>query len=116
MCLLDTLKQLNHPGALTLTSTYLLLSLKIIAKNYIYKCKLREKIPNIIELKYRIKNYYSLEQYIAIKNNNLRVWNILDPSEACISWLLTTVLIGTRVYYVIYVDVVFYLYQIRVSY
>jgi hypothetical protein len=39
---------------------------------YIYKCKLKEKIPNIIELKYRIKNYYSLEQYIAIKNNNLK--------------------------------------------
>ena len=44
----------------------------IIAKNYIYKCKLKEKIPNIIELKYRIKNYNSLEQYIAIKNNNLK--------------------------------------------
>jgi hypothetical protein len=43
-----------------------------IAKNYTYKCKLKEKIPNIIELKYRIKNYYSLEQYIAIKNNNLK--------------------------------------------
>jgi pyruvate carboxylase len=43
-----------------------------IAKNYIYKCKLKEKIPNIIEMKYRIKNYYSLEQYIAIKNNNLK--------------------------------------------
>ena len=44
----------------------------LIAKNYIYKCKLKEKIPNIIELKYRIKNYYSLKQYIAIKNNNLK--------------------------------------------
>jgi ribosomal protein S8 len=46
----------------------------LIAKNYIYtcKCKLKEKNPNIIELKYRIKNYYSLEQYIAIKNNNLK--------------------------------------------
>jgi hypothetical protein len=31
-----------------------------------------KKNPNIIELKYRIKNYYSLEQYIAIKNNNLK--------------------------------------------
>ena len=40
----------------------------LIAKNYIYKCKLKEKILNIIELKYRIKNYYSLEQYIAIKH------------------------------------------------
>jgi hypothetical protein len=44
-----------------------------IAKNYIYiNVKIREKIPNIIELKYRIKNYYSLEQYISIKNNNLK--------------------------------------------
>jgi hypothetical protein len=43
-----------------------------IAKNYIYKCKLKEKIPNIIELKYRIKNYYSLEQYIAIKKQQLK--------------------------------------------
>jgi hypothetical protein len=45
----------------------------LIAKNYIYinVFKLKEKIPNIIELKYQIKNYYSLEQYIAIKNNNL---------------------------------------------
>ena len=41
----------------------------LIAKNYIYtrKCKLKEKIPNFIKL-----NYYSLEQYIAIKNNNLK--------------------------------------------
>ena len=37
----------------------------LIAKNYIYKYKLKEKIPNIIELKYRIKNYYSFEQYIS---------------------------------------------------
>ena len=44
----------------------------LIAKNYIYKCKLKEKISNIIKLKYRIKNYYSLEQYIAINNNNLK--------------------------------------------
>ena len=28
----------------------------LIAKNYIYKCKLKEKIPNIIKLKYQIKN------------------------------------------------------------
>jgi hypothetical protein len=44
----------------------------LIAKNYIYKCKLKEKIPNIIEFKYQIKNYYSLKQYIAIKNNILK--------------------------------------------
>jgi len=44
----------------------------LIPKYYIYKCKLKEKIPNIIELKYRIKNYYSLEQYIAKKNSNLK--------------------------------------------
>ena len=38
----------------------------------IFKRKQSEKIQNIIELKYRIKNYYSLEQYIAITNNNLK--------------------------------------------
>jgi hypothetical protein len=41
----------------------------LIAKIYIYKCKLKEKLPNIIELKHRIKNYYSLEQYIAIRKH-----------------------------------------------
>jgi hypothetical protein len=41
-------------------------------------------------LKYRIKNYYSLEQYIAIKKQQLkRFWKILDPSETCFSRFLT---------------------------
>ena len=43
----------------------------IITKNYIYKCKFKDKIPNIVELKFKIKNYYSLELYIARKNNKL---------------------------------------------
>jgi hypothetical protein len=48
-----------------------LLLCKIITKNYIYKCKFKDKIPNIVELKFKIKNYYSLELYIARKNNKL---------------------------------------------
>ena len=36
-----------------------------ITKNY--KCKFKDKIPNILELKFKIKNYYSLELYIARK-------------------------------------------------
>jgi hypothetical protein len=38
----------------------------LVAKNYIYKCKLKEKIPNIIKLKYRIKN--DTNKYININN------------------------------------------------
>jgi hypothetical protein len=45
--------------------------LTIITKKYIYKCKFKDKIPNIVELKFKIKNYYSLELYIARKNNKL---------------------------------------------
>jgi hypothetical protein len=30
--------------------------LTIITKNYIYQCKFKDKIPNIVELKYKIKN------------------------------------------------------------
>ena len=88
----------------------------LIAKNYIYtcKCKLKEKIPNIIELKYRIKNYYSLEQYISIKNNNLKGF---EKYWAPVKHVFPDfyLRIGTWVYYVIYVYV-FYLYQLGVSY
>lgn len=41
----------------------------LITKNYIYKCKLREKLPSIIELKFIIKHYQQLEEYIAVKNS-----------------------------------------------
>jgi dihydrodipicolinate synthase/N-acetylneuraminate lyase len=47
--------------------------LTIITKNYIYKCK--DKIPNIVEFKFKIKNYYSLELYIARKNNKLAAFD-----------------------------------------
>ena len=43
--------------------------LVVIAKKYIYSCKLSEKVPNIKELEMKIKYYYSLEKYVAIKNN-----------------------------------------------
>jgi hypothetical protein len=49
----------------------------IITKNYIYKCKFKYKIPNIVELKFKIKNYYSLELYIARKNNKLAAFEKL---------------------------------------
>ena len=45
--------------------------LMIIAKNYIYKCKLNDKLPNIFDLKFCIKKYYSLELYIAKKQGNV---------------------------------------------
>ena len=41
----------------------------VIVKNYIYKCKLQNNKPNLLELKIKIKNYYTLEVYIARKNN-----------------------------------------------
>ena len=45
----------------------------IIAKNYIYKCKLNEQKPNITDLKYKIKSYHSMELYVAKKNNKVPV-------------------------------------------
>ena len=48
--------------------------LVLIAKKYIYSCKLKEKLPNIVELEFKIKKYYSLEKYIALKNNKLFVF------------------------------------------
>ena len=87
-----------------------------IAKNYIYKCKLKEKIPNIIELKYQIKNYYSLEQYIAIKNNNLKgfekYWTPVKHVFPCFSRFLNTDILGILRYLCLCI----YLYQLRVSY
>ena len=50
----------------------LFLNLLIITKSYIYKCKLNSKLPNIIELKCKIKWYYVLEHYIARKNDKLK--------------------------------------------
>ena len=46
--------------------------LVIITKSYIYKCKLNSKLPNIIELKCKIKWCYVLEHYIARKNDKLK--------------------------------------------
>ena len=55
----------------------LLTIITIITKNYIYKCKFKDKIPNIVELKFKTKNYYSLELYIARKNNKLAAFEKL---------------------------------------
>jgi hypothetical protein len=43
----------------------------IIAKNYIFKCKLNEQRLNIVEFKHKIMWYRSLEQYISKKNNTI---------------------------------------------
>lgn len=43
----------------------------IIAKNYIYRCKLKETTPNLTGLKCRIRNYQSWDFYIAKKNNRI---------------------------------------------
>ena len=45
--------------------------LVIIAKNYIFKCKVCEQQPNIIEVKHRIRKYMSVELYIGHKNDIL---------------------------------------------
>jgi hypothetical protein len=43
----------------------------IIAKNYIFKCKLNKQRLNIVEFKHKIMWYRSLEQYISKKNNTI---------------------------------------------
>jgi hypothetical protein len=43
--------------------------ISIIAKNYVFKCKLNEQRLNIVEFKHKIMWYRSLEQYISKKNN-----------------------------------------------
>ena len=45
--------------------------ISIIAKNYIFKCKLNERRLNIVEFKHKIMWYRSLEQYISKKNNSI---------------------------------------------
>ena len=55
-----------------LESVYLLVNLIfIIAKNYIFKCKLNELRLNIVEFKHKIMWYHSLDQYISKKNNTI---------------------------------------------
>ena len=41
----------------------------VIVKNYIYKCKFKEVIPNIIGIKNIIKKYQSIDFYNSRKNN-----------------------------------------------
>lgn len=43
--------------------------LVIIVKNYIYKCKLDEKLPNISGVKQKILHYKSLDMYNGTQNN-----------------------------------------------
>ena len=50
--------------------------ISIIAKNYIFKCKLNEQRLNIVEFKHKIMWYRSLEQYISKKNNTILAFEI----------------------------------------
>ena len=43
----------------------------LFAKNYIYKCKFKENIPNIVDIKNRLEKYYAAEVCTAQKNNKL---------------------------------------------
>ena len=43
----------------------------IVVKNYIYHCKFKDKIPNITELKSKLVYIRSIEECIAMKNNNI---------------------------------------------
>lgn len=43
----------------------------LFAKNYIFRCKLKDQIPNIVDMKNRIEKYHSAEVYSALKNNKL---------------------------------------------
>jgi hypothetical protein len=52
----------------------------IIAKNYIFKCKLNEQRLNIVEFKHKIMWYRSLEQYISKKNNTILAFDCLFVS------------------------------------
>ena len=56
--------------------------ISIIAKNYIFKCKLNEQRLNIVEFKHKIMWYRSLEQYISKKNNTIlafeKMWTPLQ--------------------------------------
>ena len=56
--------------------------ISIIAKNYIFKCKLNEQRLNIVEFKHKIMWYRSLEQYISKKNNTIlafeKIWTPLQ--------------------------------------
>lgn len=76
--------ELNKMEILLGSNSYsLFLNLLIlIARNYIYKCKLKEKSPNIIELKRIIKQYQQVEEYVALKNNKIlffeRYWAPLN--------------------------------------
>ena len=47
----------------------LLLNLLLtVTKNYIFKCKLDERLPNLLGLKHKIRSLYDIELYIGQKN------------------------------------------------
>ena len=54
----------------------------VVAKNFIYRCKLNNSRPNILGLKSRLNEYQALDFYIANKNNTVgahgRFWSPLQ--------------------------------------
>ena len=51
----------------------------VVVKNYIYHCKLKEKIPSFVELKSKLNYLYKLEQVSANQNNMVKVENRWAP-------------------------------------
>ena len=43
----------------------------IVAKNYIFKCKLKESKPNMFGREFLIRNYYNSDRILAIKNDTI---------------------------------------------
>ena len=68
--------ELNRKNVLLgfLTETSYFNFLIIVIKNYIYHCKLKEKYPNIIELKSKLYYLYHIEEFIALKNNHIEIF------------------------------------------
>ena len=65
-----------------LEESLLLNLLIIIAKNYIFKCKLDKKLPNIPEVKNKVRKYMSVELYIgSLSNTPEKAENFGPPSR-----------------------------------
>ena len=45
--------------------------LLLIAKVYLWDCRMSETLPNITGLKLKVKNKYGTEKYICTKNNTI---------------------------------------------
>ena len=54
----------------------------IVAKNYIFKCKLKESKPNMIGLEFLIRNYYNSDRILAIKNDTIAKFELLGAIKS----------------------------------